>query len=34
MASLTGLCVETTIRTLKTMERNKIVKIHDRKIMY
>lgn len=27
MASFTGLCVETTIRTLKTMEKNKIVKI-------
>lgn len=34
MASLTGLCVETAIRTIKTMERNKIVKIKDRKILY
>ena len=34
MANLTGLCVETTIRTVKTMERNKIVKIRNRKILY
>lgn len=34
MASLTGLCVETAIRTIKIMERNKIVKIKDRKILY
>ncbi|WP_295220046.1 Crp/Fnr family transcriptional regulator [uncultured Chryseobacterium sp.] len=34
MASFTGLCVETAIRTIKTMERNKIVKIKDRKILY
>jgi len=34
MASLTGLCVETAIRTIKTMERNKIVQIKDRKILY
>lgn len=34
MASLTGLCVETAIRTIKTMERNKILQIKDRKILY
>ncbi|RKS98166.1 Crp/Fnr family transcriptional regulator [Chryseobacterium defluvii] len=34
MASLTGLCVETAIRTIKGMERDKIVKIQDRKILY
>lgn len=34
LASLTGLCVETAIRTIKDMERNNIVKIHDRKILY
>ncbi len=34
MASLTGLCVETTIRTIKVMERNKIVRIKNRKILY
>ncbi|MCJ8153374.1 Crp/Fnr family transcriptional regulator [Chryseobacterium sp. SSA4.19] len=34
MASLTGLCVETAIRTIKTMERNRIVKIENRKILY
>ncbi|MFC4163413.1 Crp/Fnr family transcriptional regulator [Epilithonimonas zeae] len=34
MANLTGLCVETTIRTVKTMEMNNIVKIRNRKILY
>ncbi|CAM3024709.1 Crp/Fnr family transcriptional regulator [Chryseobacterium flavum] len=34
MASLTGLCVETAIRTIKHMERDKIVKIENRKILY
>lgn len=34
MASLTGLCVETAIRTIKGMERDNIVKIKDRKILY
>ncbi|GEN74538.1 Crp/Fnr family transcriptional regulator [Chryseobacterium hagamense] len=34
MASLTGLCVETAIRTIKMMERNKILQIKDRKILY
>ncbi|CAH0201904.1 Crp/Fnr family transcriptional regulator [Chryseobacterium sp. WG14] len=34
MASLTGLCVETAIRTIKHMEREKIVKIQNRKILY
>ncbi|UMQ42371.1 Crp/Fnr family transcriptional regulator [Chryseobacterium sp. Y16C] len=34
MAGLTGLCVETTIRTIKGMERSQILKIEDRKIMY
>ncbi|UQB69396.1 Crp/Fnr family transcriptional regulator [Epilithonimonas zeae] len=34
MASLTGLRVETTIRTLKQMEKDNIVKIKNRKILY
>lgn len=34
MASLTGLRVETTIRTLKQMEKDHIVKIKNRKILY
>ncbi|ROH87359.1 Crp/Fnr family transcriptional regulator [Chryseobacterium cucumeris] len=34
MASLTGLCVETAIRTIKHMERDKIVRIENRKILY
>lgn len=34
MAGLTGLCVETTIRTIKGMERDRILKIEDRKILY
>lgn len=34
IANLTGLCVETTIRTVKTMERKNIVKIKNRKILY
>lgn len=34
MASLTGLCVETTIRTIKIMERENIIKIRNRKIFY
>ncbi|MFC3157594.1 cAMP-binding domain of CRP or a regulatory subunit of cAMP-dependent protein kinases [Chryseobacterium arachidis] len=34
MASLTGLCVETTIRTIKGMERDQLVRIKDRKILY
>lgn len=34
MANLTGLCVETAIRTIKMMERDKILKIKDRKILY
>lgn len=34
MASLTGLCVETAIRTIKLMERDKLLKIKDRKILY
>jgi CRP-like cAMP-binding protein len=34
MASLTGLCVETAIRTIKMMERNKMVRIENRKILY
>lgn len=34
MANLTGLCVETTIRTIKTMERDNIVRIRNRKILY
>ncbi|QQQ29124.1 Crp/Fnr family transcriptional regulator [Chryseobacterium indoltheticum] len=34
LASLTGLCVETTIRAVKKMERDKIVRIANRKILY
>lgn len=34
MASLTGLCVETAIKTIKHMERDKIVRIENRKILY
>lgn len=34
LASLTGLCVETVIRTIKQMEKEKIVKIEKRKIHY
>lgn len=34
MANLTGLCVETTIRTLKVMEKKNILKIRNRKILY
>ncbi len=34
MASLTGICVETAIRTIKHMERDKILKIENRKILY
>ncbi len=34
MASLTGLCVETAIRTIKHMERDKMLRIKDRKILY
>ncbi|NIF05242.1 Crp/Fnr family transcriptional regulator [Chryseobacterium sp. Tr-659] len=34
MASLTGLCVETAIRTIKNMEKDKIVKIENRKVLY
>ncbi|WP_412850613.1 Crp/Fnr family transcriptional regulator [Chryseobacterium sp. PMSZPI] len=34
LASLTGLCVETVIRTIKQMEKDKIVKIEQRKIYY
>lgn len=34
LASLTGLCVETVIRTIKQMEKEQIVKIEKRKIYY
>ncbi|MBW8522146.1 Crp/Fnr family transcriptional regulator [Chryseobacterium chendengshani] len=34
LASLTGLCIETTIRTIKKMERDKILHIKNRKIMF
>lgn len=34
MASLTGLCVEMAIITIKHMERDKILKIENRKILY
>jgi CRP-like cAMP-binding protein len=34
MASLTGLRVETVIRVIKNMEKNKVLKIENRKIYY
>lgn len=34
MANYTGLAVETTIKTLKSMEKNNLVKIVNRKIFY
>lgn len=34
LASLTGLCIETTIRTIKKMERDKMLRIRNRKILY
>ncbi|HIB8182198.1 TPA: Crp/Fnr family transcriptional regulator [Elizabethkingia anophelis] len=34
MANFTGLCVETVIRTIKKMEIDKLLKIHNSKIMY
>ncbi len=34
LANLTGVCVETAIRTIKIMERNKIVRIENRKIFF
>ncbi|MDQ1806140.1 MULTISPECIES: Crp/Fnr family transcriptional regulator [Chryseobacterium] len=34
LANLTGVCVETAIRTIKNMEKNKIVKIKNRKIFF
>ncbi|SFN41417.1 cAMP-binding domain of CRP or a regulatory subunit of cAMP-dependent protein kinases [Chryseobacterium oleae] len=34
LASLTGLCVETAIRTIKNMEKRKLVMIKDRKIYF
>jgi len=34
IANFTGLCVETTIRTLKMMERKNIVKIRNHKVLY
>lgn len=34
LASLTGLSVETVIRVIKSMEKNKILKIKNRKIFY
>ncbi|WP_445430775.1 Crp/Fnr family transcriptional regulator [Chryseobacterium indoltheticum] len=33
LASLTGLCLETTIRTIKKMERDNILQIKNRKIL-
>ncbi|MCW3170272.1 Crp/Fnr family transcriptional regulator [Chryseobacterium sp. 09-1422] len=33
LASLTGLCLETTIRTIKKMERENILRIRNRKII-
>lgn len=34
LANLTGICVETAIRTIKMMEKDSIVKIKDRKIFF
>lgn len=34
IASLTGLCVETAIRTIKNMEKKKVLMIKDRKIYF
>lgn len=34
MASLTGLCVETVIRTIKTMEKEKMLQIRNRRVLY
>jgi CRP/FNR family cyclic AMP-dependent transcriptional regulator len=34
LAALTGLCIETTIRTIKKMEKEKILRIKNRKILY
>lgn len=34
MAGLTGLCVETAIRTIKIMEKDKVLMIRNRKILY
>ena len=34
LANLTGICVETAIRTIKLMEKNNIVQIKNRKIFY
>jgi len=34
MANLTGLCVETTIKTIKKMEKDNLLKIVNRKIYY
>lgn len=34
LASCTGICVETAIRTIKTLERQNILKIKDRKIYF
>ena len=34
MASITGLCVETVIRSLKKMEKDNMVQIENRKILY
>lgn len=34
LASLTGLCIETVIRTIKQMEKDNILKIERRKIYY
>jgi len=34
MACLTGLCTETAIRVLKSMEKDNVVQIKDRKVLY
>ncbi|MCY0976926.1 Crp/Fnr family transcriptional regulator [Chryseobacterium wangxinyae] len=34
LASLTGLCLETTIRTIKKMEKENVLRIHNRKILF
>ncbi|OCA79808.1 hypothetical protein BBH99_17650 [Chryseobacterium contaminans] len=34
LANLTGICVETAIRTIKVMEKNRLLKIKNRKIFF
>ncbi|MBW7674155.1 Crp/Fnr family transcriptional regulator [Chryseobacterium chendengshani] len=34
LASITGLCLETTIRAIKKMEKENVLRIHNRKILF